>query len=100
MRGVTNFSNAHYYVQSLAQSKNSYKELLNDGIKYTQSRILDGANSAAIFLQYSALLCLQSDFDNALKFLEKSVQSGLRDRTLLEDLAFEKLIIMIGSICY
>ena len=29
--------------------------------------------------------------DNALKFLEKSVQSGLRDRTLLEDLAFEKL---------
>ena len=91
MRGVTNFSNAHYYVQSLAQSKNSYKELLNDGIKYTQSRILDGANSAAIFLQYSALLCLQSDFDNALKFLEKSVQSGLRDRTLLEDLAFEKL---------
>ncbi len=91
MRGVTNFSNAHYYVQSLAQSKNSYKELLNDGIKYTQSRILDGANTATIFLQYSALLCLQSDFDNALKFLEKSVQSGLRDRTLLEDLAFEKL---------
>ena len=91
MRGVTNFSNAHYYVQSLAQSKNSYKQLLNDGIKYTQSRILDGANTATIFLQYSALLCLQSDFDNALKFLEKSVQSGLRDRTLLEDLAFEKL---------
>ena len=91
MRGVTNFSNAQYYVQSLAQSKNSYKQLLNDGIKYTQSRILDGANSAAIFLQYSALLCLQSDFDNALKFLEKSVQSGLRDRTLLGDLAFEKL---------
>ena len=92
MRGVTNFSNAHYYVQSLAQSKNSYKQLLNDGIKYTQSRILDGANTATIFLQYSALLCLQSDFDNALKFLEKSVQSGLRDRTLLEDLAFEKLM--------
>ena len=91
MRGVTNFSNAHYYVQSLAQSKNSYKQLLNDGIKYTQSRILDGANTATIFLQYSALLCLQSDFDNALKFLEKSVQSGLRDRTLLEDLAYEKL---------
>ena len=92
MRGVTNFSNAHYYVQSLAQSKNSYKQLLNDGIKYTQSRILDGANTATIFLQYSALLCLQSDFDNALKFLEKSVQSGLRDSTLLEDLAFEKLM--------
>ena len=91
MRGVTNFSNAHYYVQLLAQSKNSYNQLLNDGIKYSQSRILDGANSATIFLQYSALLCLQSDFDNALKFLEKSVQSGLRDRTLLEDLAYEKL---------
>ena len=54
MRGVTNFSNAHYYVQSLAQSKNSYKQLLNDGIKYTQSTILDGANSAAIF--YNILL--------------------------------------------
>ena len=91
MRGVTNFSNAHYYVQSLAQSKNSYKQLLNDGIKYTQSKILDGANSAAIFLQYSTLLCLQSDFDNALKFLEKSVQSGLRDSSLLNDPAFEKL---------
>ena len=29
-------------IQSLAQSKNSYRQLLNDGIKHSQSRILDG----------------------------------------------------------
>ena len=89
--GVNNFSNAYYKLQSLVKTKNSFKQFLNIGIDYTQSKILDGANSPGVFLQYSALLCLQSDFDNALKFLEKSVQSGLRDKSLLNDPAFEKL---------
>ena len=89
--GVNNFSNAYYKLQSLVKTENNFKQFLNIGIDYTQSRILDGANSPGIFLQYSALLCMKLNFDDALKFLEKSVQSGLRDSSLLNDPAFEKL---------
>ena len=89
--GATGFMNAHYLLQTLNHLNRSYDQLLDKGFLKISSDFNNGSDSYTLHVQYSALYLLKKEDDKALDELEKAVQRGLRDKTLLMDPAFDKI---------
>tara|TARA_Y100001970_G_scaffold292294_1_gene432968 strand:+ start:5225 stop:7168 length:1944 start_codon:yes stop_codon:yes gene_type:complete len=89
--GTTGFMNAHYLLQTLDYLDQPYDELLDEGFSIIKSNLGNGADSYTQHVQLSSLYLLSKENEKALDELEKAVQSGLRDYSLLKDISFNPI---------
>ena len=89
--GTTGFINAHYLLQTLKYLNQSYSKLLDESFSVIKSNFDNGSDSFSMHLQISALYLLNEENNKALNELEKAVQSGLRDNSLLKDISFDSI---------
>ena len=89
--GTVGFMNAHYFMQTLNKLNQPFEKLLDEGLSIIGANFDKGADSYNLHLQISSFYLLKKERDKAIEELEKSVQRGLRDKTILLDPAFDKI---------
>ena len=89
--GTVGFMNAHYFMQTLNKLNQPFEKLLDEGLSIIGADFDKGADSYNLHLQISSFYLLKKERDKAIEELEKSVQRGLRDKTILLDPAFDEI---------
>jgi len=89
--GTVGFMNVHYFMQTLNKLNQPFEKLLDEGLSIIGANFDKGADSYNLHLQISSFYLLKKERDKAIEELEKSVQRGLRDKTILLDPAFDKI---------
>ena len=89
--GTVGFMNAHYFMQTLNKLNQPFEKLLDEGLSIIGANFDKGADSYNLHLQISSFYLLKKERDKAIEELEKSVQRGLRDKTILLDPAFDEI---------
>ena len=78
------------FEKTLIKLNRPYTEFLNAGIAYNNSKLASGVDAPTMYLELSAL----HSFDNknkSLDYLEKAVERGFRNKTLLKDSVFDSI---------
>ena len=88
--GFSDFSNAHYLLKTLIKLNKPYIEFLNAGIAYNNSKLASGLDAPTIYLELSVLHSFNNK-NKSLEYLEKAVERGFRNKTLLEDVVFDPI---------
>ncbi len=89
--GTVGFMNAQYFMQTLNKLNQPFEKLLDEGLSIIGANFDKGADSYNLHLQISSFYLLKKERDKAIEELEKSVQRGLRDKTILLDPAFDEI---------
>ena len=84
-------SNKYFLVKTLYHLKLSYNDLLDEGIDYYESLLINGADLNNIYFQLSALYSLKNDTNQSLEYLEKAIERGFRNKIVLVDSAFDSI---------
>ena len=65
--------------------------MLDEGIDYYESLLINGADLNNIYFQLSALYSLKNDTNQSLEYLEKAIERGFRNKIVLVDSAFDSI---------
>ena len=84
-------SNKYFLVKTLYHLKLSYNDLLDEGIDYYESLLINGADLNNIYFQLSALYSIKNDTNQSLEYLEKAIERGFRNKIVLVDSAFDSI---------
>ena len=84
------YLNDHHLLKTLIKSNRPYTEFLNAGIAYNNSKLASGVDAPTMYLELSALHSFNNK-NKSLEYLEKAVERGFRNKTLLEDEVFDSI---------